>query len=108
MGTSCFISFAFVQAATSALLAVGAGVGDVFPFLRPGHAVAPFRHFLDKGFLVRAALHGFANVIHQLEFSAFAADGRPVFSCTDLRAALLVRLQGGEAVGSTDLIVEFP
>lgn len=97
-----------MQLDASALFAVGAGVGDILSILCPGHTIAPFLHFLDKGFLVRALLHGFANVIHQLELPAFAADRRAVFSCTDLCATLLVRLQGGEAVGSTDLIVEFP
>ena len=97
-----------MQFDTSALLAVGAGVGDILSILCPGHTIAPFLHFLNKGFLVRTALHGFADVIHQLKLPAITANGRPVFSCADLRAALLVGLECREAAGGAELVAELP
>lgn len=52
-------------------------------------------------------LHGLSNVIHQLEFPAFAANGGTIFSGRDFRTTLLIRLQGGETMGGADFIVEF-
>ena len=97
-----------MQFDTSALFAIGAGVGVILSILCPGHTIAPFLHFLNKGFLVRTALHGFADVIHQLKLPAITANGRPVFSCADLRAALLVGLECREAAGGAELVAELP
>ena len=97
-----------MQFNASALFAVGAGVGDIFPVFRPGHTVAPFLHFLDKGFLVRASLHGLADVIHQLEFPTLTANGGTILSGGDPCATLFVWLQDRESVRSTELVAELP
>ena len=79
-----------MQFNTSALFAIGAGVGDILSLFRPSYTVAPFLHFLNEALLVGTALHRFTDVIHQLKLPAFTAYSGTVFSWVYLRAALLV------------------
>lgn len=88
----------------SALFAVGAGVGDILSFLRPGHTVAPCFHFPEETSLVRTALHSLTDVVHQLKFPTVPTDGGPVFPGRQLRTALVIGLQGGVAMGLAQFV----
>lgn len=97
-----------VQPASPALHSVWAGKGDVLSFLRPADFIAGAVHQLDKILLIRACLHGFADVVHQLELPALALLRRPVLTGGHFSAAPFIRRKNVEAMGLTDGVTERP
>jgi hypothetical protein len=69
-----------VQFDASALLAIGAGVSDIFAILCPGNIVIALFHFPDEVCFGWTAFHGLADVVHQLELPTCAADGGTILS----------------------------
>ncbi len=97
-----------VQTASSALLSVGTGEGDVLPLIRPLNFVAFSLHEDDEILLAPALLRGVTDVVHQAELPALALLRRPPFSGGHLLPAALVLGQDTESVCFADVITDQP
>ena len=91
-----------------ALHSIGAGVGDIFPFIAPPNFVAPPLHLANEIFPIYTGFHGFSNVVHQPEFPALPLPGRPVFPAAHLPSAPLIGGQNRELMFHADLVTDLP
>ena len=101
-----FQVFVIVQFIAPALHPIGAGVGDVFPFVAPPDFVAPPLHLPYKVLPIHTYFHGFPDVVHEPEFPALSFPGCPVFPVRHLPSAPLVGGQNGELMLHADLVAD--
>lgn len=97
-----------MQLVAPAFHPVGAGIGDVLPFVAPPDIVAPPLHLTDEILPAHTYFHGFPDVVHEAEFPALALPGGTVFPWGHLLPAFLVRGQNREVVRHADFIADLP
>ena len=97
-----------MQLVAPAFHPVGAGVGDVFPFIAPPDLIAPPLHLADEILPAHTHFHGFPDVVHEAKCPALPLPGGTVFSGGHLLPALLVRGQNREVVCHADLVADLP
>ena len=73
-------------------LAVGCGVGDIFPVVRPLDLIAFALHQLNELILVDGVLHALVDLNRKSNLPAFAAHRRVIFGLLDTRGLVLPRL----------------
>ena len=98
--------FFLVQTVISALHSIGAGEGDVLPFIRPLDFIAPAFHLPDEFFLVPADLHGLGHIVHQSELPTLALCGDPVLPAAHPLAAFFIGRQDGQTMLPAQLITD--
>ena len=87
---------------------IGAGVGDVLPFVAPPDIVAPPLHLADEILPAHTHFHGFSDVVHEAEFPALSLPGGTVFPWGHLLPALSIGRQNREVVRLADFIADLP
>lgn len=97
-----------MKTASSALHSIGAGEGDVLPFVCPLDLVSFSFHEDDEILFALTFLHGITDIVHQPEFPALPLLRRPPFSGGHFLAAALVFGQDRETVGHADIIADQP
>ena len=97
-----------MQLVAPAFQPIGAGVGDVLPFVAPPDIVAPTLHLADEILPAHTHFHGFSDVVHEAEFPALPLPGGTVFSGGHLLPALLVRGQNRKVVRHADFVADLP
>ncbi len=95
-----------VQTASPALFSVGAGEGDILPFLRPLDFVALAFHQKNEIIFTQTVLHGISDIVHQAELPALTLLRRSVLTGGHLLAAAFVLGQDTESMRLTQLIAD--
>ena len=100
--------FFLVQSGIPALHSVGAGEGDVLPFIRPFHFIAPAHHLPDEIFLVTTDLHGLGHIVHQPELPALTLSGNSVLPAAHPLAAIFIGWKNRHAMFPAQIITDGP
>ena len=85
-------------------LAVGCGVGYIFPAVRPLDLIAFALHQFNELFLVDGVLHALVDLDSESNLPALAAHRRVILGLLDTRGLVFLRLTDRKSVAHTDLI----
>ena len=85
-------------------LAVGCGVGYIFPAVRPLDLIAFALHQFNELFLVDGVLHALVDLDSESNLPALAAHCGVILRLFDTGGLMFLRLTDGQAMAHTDLI----
>lgn len=89
-----------------AALAARAGIGDVFPALRPQSVVSSSAQSREEFLPAAGCFHGLLDHRHELKLPALALRSSSIFSWGELCPALPIGCQHSKTVGLTEFVAE--
>ena len=93
-----------MQTIVPTALAVGCGVGDIFPAVRPLDLIAFAFHQFNELIFVDGVLHTLVDLNRKSNLPALAAHRRVILRLFDTGGLMFLRLTDGQTVTHTDLI----
>ena len=84
--------------------AVGCGVGDIFPAVRPLDLIAFALHQFNELISVDGVLHTLVDLNRKSNLPALAAHRRVILRLFDTGGLMFLRLTDGQTMTHTDLI----